>query len=553
MTTFLTASPPETFQWLSPAPLWDDALAGPAGSGLTQPWIAEMKTDSFIDDFLAMMAGTEGGQPSDLAGTGPTITADGTATGPVKLFQPLSQRYYLVVASLVCRRPGIPDHAVLPRRKEKATFVMRKLDSGGSESGLVAGQWVAASGSALLPGERQYPLHPAPVAAFAGPASTPGVLGMAIGAPSTRTVLYGYIPAGQRERMTPPIADDAVAAALAAVQKSMPLPNPPENPQVDELIGRVVQPWQRLRSAPHPSNANWPYYPSLYLILDLADWLRTYLNDLYAAILNGTTLPAGAGESLRAALAGITVTTSNPAGSVALTQAIKDLDGFAPLVRGVDEQGPTVHYNLSAGALPANWFGAASAAGSLAALALAALTAAKVPVQVPSELLGLIKNDPVLPAGVTSKDQIVYVIRTVFEHDPCRPVLSEPSRPFVLAPPMDAQAPARKIRIQLPDINQLRAFNRGVALEMPPSLRRLLDRVTPEMMKGDPLGDDPGLQLGMICSFSLQIIFLVAFIVMFMFLILLNIVFWWLPFLKICFPMPVPPTQPQGPAPGQQP
>ena len=38
MTTFRTASPPETFQWLSPAPLWDDALAGPPGSGLTQPW-----------------------------------------------------------------------------------------------------------------------------------------------------------------------------------------------------------------------------------------------------------------------------------------------------------------------------------------------------------------------------------------------------------------------------------------------------------------------------------------------------------------------------------
>ena len=421
MTTFRTASPPETFQWLCPAPLWDDALAGPAGSGLTQPWIAEMTTDSFIDDFLAMMAG----MPSDLAGTGPAVTVNGTATGPVKLFQPLSQRYYLVVASLVCRR-GIPDHAVLPRRKEKPTFVMRQLAADGTESGLVSGQWVAASGGALLPGERQYPMHPAPVAAFADPASTPGILGMAAGGPSTRTVLYGYIPAGQRERMTPPIADPA--AALAALQQSMPLPNPPENPQVDELIGRVVQAWDRLRSAPHPANANWPYYPSLYLILDLADWLRAYLNaDVYTAIMNGTTLPAGAGESLRAALAGIHVTTANPVGSVTLTQAIKDLGGYAKLVAGVDEPGPSVRYDASGGALPANWLGPASAAGSLAALALAALTAANVPVQVPPELQGLIKNDPMLPAGVTSKDQIVYVIRTVFEHDPCQPVLSEPT------------------------------------------------------------------------------------------------------------------------------
>ena len=118
-------------------------------------------------------------------------------------------------------------------------------------------------------------------------------------------------------------------------------------------------------------------------------------------------------------------------------------------------------------------------------------------------------------------------------------MLSAPRRPFELARALDADAPARPILLQLPDINHLRTFNRGVAIEMPPSLRRLLDRVTPEMLKGDGLGPDPGLQLGMICSFSLQIIFLVAFIVMFIFLILLNIVFWWLPFLKICFPVPV--------------
>ena len=38
-------------------------------------------------------------------------------------------------------------------------------------------------------------------------------------------------------------------------------------------------------------------------------------------------------------------------------------------------------------------------------------------------------------------------------------------------------------------------------------------------------------------------------IVMFIFLILLNIVFWWLPFLKICFPVPIPPSTPKAPTP----
>ena len=102
----------------------------------------------------------------------------------------------------------------------------------------------------------------------------------------------------------------------------------------------------------------------------------------------------------------------------------------------------------------------------------------------------------------------------------------------------DPDAPARPIRIELPDPTHLRRFARGVAIDMPPALREMLDRVTPKMLKEEPPNARGQWALGMICSFSLQIIMLVAFIVMFIFLILLNIVFWWLPFLKICFPVP---------------
>jgi hypothetical protein len=156
-------------------------------------------------------------------------------------------------------------------------------------------------------------------------------------------------------------------------------------------------------------------------------------------------------------------------------------------------------------------------------------------VALPNDLEGLIKDDPT-PGTNGAGDR--FVLYAVYEHAPCRPVVSRPSRIFTLAPAMDPDAPARKIRIQLPDINHMRRFSRGVALEMPPSLRRVVDRVHKGMLKGDDLGHDPGLELGMICSFSFQIIFLVAFLVMFIFLILFNIIFWWLPFLKICFPIP---------------
>ena len=184
---------------------------------------------------------------------------------------------------------------------------------------------------------------------------------------------------------------------------------------------------------------------------------------------------------------------------------------------------------------------------SLAYLARGALQQYHVQPIVPDELDGMIKADPTLPMPGYSPD--TYIIRTVFEHDPCVPVLSAPSRPFQLARALDGDAPARKIRIALPDISNLRQFQRGVAIEMPPSLRRVLDRVTPAMLQGQGLGDDPGVELGMICSFSIQIMWVLSFMVMFLFVISFNIIFWWMAFIKICFPIPVPASQPENPSP----
>ena len=89
-------------------------------------------------------------------------------------------------------------------------------------------------------------------------------------------------------------------------------------------------------------------------------------------------------------------------------------------------------------------------------------------------------------------------------------------------------------------MKDLRKYKRGVGMEMSPELRDVMNRVTKGMLDGDGLsGSSGGWELGMICSFSLQIIFLVAFIVMFIFLIAFNFIFWWMAFLKICFPIPV--------------
>lgn len=81
-----------------------------------------------------------------------------------------------------------------------------------------------------------------------------------------------------------------------------------------------------------------------------------------------------------------------------------------------------------------------------------------------------------------------------------------------------------------------------MGIEMGPELHKLSNCVA-----GDNLDDiigsiedcDGGLSIRMICTFSIQIVFMIAFILMFSFLIILNFVFGWLFYFRICLPVPV--------------
>jgi len=46
---------------------------------------------------------------------------------PLKLYQPAQQRYYLVSASLVCQKRGLPDRIVDVGRQEQVSFLLRRL------------------------------------------------------------------------------------------------------------------------------------------------------------------------------------------------------------------------------------------------------------------------------------------------------------------------------------------------------------------------------------------------------------------------------------------
>jgi hypothetical protein len=175
-------------QWTTPAPMWPTfgdasgpAPLGAARQAMQQPAILRFATDTFMEEFTALMesepwrlgefvarpetwrgptpppapgenvprfilkhprfgkllSSRAGRAPLPVAQTG-GVTSDATNSGPadlLKLYQPAHQRYYLIAGCLVCRRPGLPDKALQTNREERATFVVRRLlpkDTGGS-------------------------------------------------------------------------------------------------------------------------------------------------------------------------------------------------------------------------------------------------------------------------------------------------------------------------------------------------------------------------------------------------------------------------------------
>jgi hypothetical protein len=170
-------------QWTAPSPLWLAAAGASNGAArrtLRQPAILRFSSDTFIEDFLAMLQsdpmqlsnfvaqpetwrgpmtetavdkplpGLRGklnrlrlaanrGASTQLATSSGASTqlALGTSakTPPLKLYQPAHQRYYLVAACFVCRLAGLPDRVIDPAKQERATYVVRRLfPPGGPQS-----------------------------------------------------------------------------------------------------------------------------------------------------------------------------------------------------------------------------------------------------------------------------------------------------------------------------------------------------------------------------------------------------------------------------------
>ena len=85
----------------------------------------------------------------------------------------------------------------------------------------------------------------------------------------------------------------------------------------------------------------------------------------------------------------------------------------------------------------------------------------------------------------------------------------------------------------------LRKFNKGVTFLISGSLQQRIARLTGrESTIITGTAGNAGVDIGWMCTYSIQIIFIVAFFLLLMFVIIFNLVFFWIALFKICIPVP---------------
>jgi hypothetical protein len=553
--------------------LWSEFAGYADKTAFRSPALLRFATDTFMEDLQAMLAKSPGdlrgyiAQPetwrSPNAGL-PALSSAPAQAGPalpLKLFQPVHARFYLVAASLNCRLPGLPDRPVRVNRGERTSFVVRRLqlkstatqpagspfdtntydEYAWTTTGAAPG-WVAADGNSLASGEEQNALF-----------------GFQFGANgSQRRMFGGLIPVSKRQSFVS-------GRALQSRPGLPPVPAAPDDPRKIEFQRQVLDPWADLVAWYNTLN---PAYPnddfaaaqsSAFILIDWANYLNTYLPLVWAAVQDPSKANnfTGAQRDLYNALSATVGDVNHSAMRYPLTQAI-------PLAQGFDSDFES--QVLTPGAaltLPSGYPG--PVLSDQTDPALAALIGrpddTQPLTQRPIQTLVEAALDQAGPAPVSTVPSPAkdpqnpqgddwYIVRCLYERPQCAigklaavPVVSLPSLPFQLASYFDPDAPARMITVALPvDTTPaaLRKYPKGVAFMISDQLGQQVKRITglKDLMDGN-VGDGGGFGLGMICSLSIPIITICAFMVLFIFLILLNIVFFWLPFFKICFPIPI--------------
>jgi hypothetical protein len=507
--------------WVAPSPLWTtDATV------MQRPTLLQFGAETFMDDLAKALTPRVPAGTIDLSplvarfethaerepGADPPTDAD-LQSRTLKLYQPAHGRFYLVAASLVCRLPGMPDLALDLAGGDKVTFLLRRILDGQEQAWNGTG-WIPITGEPRLvvTGEQEMPLSPLTFTDARG---------------VRRRLLVGFIPTSSRETFD--------AAGLA---------DPEAVPGLDEATTRIFAPLSDLQALggtldrTDAASVTRLQEASRFLLIDMADYLKTRLPALWTAI-DAQTEPAAATDRAVYALLAGTAAGTIAGQSVTWLQAIDA--AWAQRDKIIDSAEPP-----DASLIDIDLSGSPMQVASLHDAISAALTATAASAAPPDDdhRQLLPKIDETDPTAQPAQ----YAIRCVLRRGRCAPLrndrVSQPSAPFQIAPFFDPDAPARPIRIALPldtSIAGLRKFKKNVAFIFSKNLGDQISRSQDlnKLLKGQMDSGQPfGLGLGQICSFSIPIITLCATIVLMIFISLLNIVFWWIPFLKICLPIP---------------
>jgi hypothetical protein len=568
--------------WFTPQPLWHALSTDRLRAQRGRPEILRFASDAFMEDLLALLASDPPGSMAALVAQLETwreplvgLAPDGSdqAAGLLKLYQPSHQRFYLVAGALGCKVPGVPDREIDAARGESAFFVLRRR-----RDGLEYG-WSSA------PPTPETSAHAAHHGAPCEPAADKGwaplqVPGQRLLCTEERLPLFplSFRQNGVRRRLLAGLIPTASGETFRPSGPLAPFPIGPDHalPSADprpvlfeqQVTGplRAIKTWlDGLRGSGGggvtAADQRQLERTGVMLMLDLMAALRDHLPELYGLILDAergqaarAEMPANA--SGLALLIGWTFDGHTPLYAVLARveqqrAVLEALEADEPLDRSLLfdwGQAPVLDFWLGEGSAtittpqPDGTVRTEQITGPriqiLYHVALRQPYQPPAPGADPANPLAEAPDVPKLDPGGTDE----YVLRLVYERPACCCVtISEPTRPFTLAPYFDPDAPTRPIRIQMPldtSPEGLRKFDKGVAFMLSDQLRKQMARMSSlkDLMDGD-LGAEPDLSLGLICSFSIPIIAICALAMLMVMVSLLNIVFWWLPFFKICLPL----------------
>jgi hypothetical protein len=540
--------------------LWPAFTAGTGLDAFKRPTVLRFAKDTFMEDLQQVLKNRAGdlhayvARPetwrtpaAGLRPPGSPTTGEGSL--PLRLYQPLHSRFYLLASALACRVPGFPDHTVKPDEGETTAFVIRRVEPLAKTGAAVFDQatrqelawiegdpsgWRLVATTGIAEGEQLLPLFP-----------------MAYGENGTRRhILAGLIPVGRRQEYVSARTLASAAAKVGAAQSVV------DDPRLIDLQRKVIDPWAELLdlfdsrlSATDKANTHIKFsldQATALILLDFQNFLLEHAPAVGNAIKNGVApSPSGPAVTLYNALAAAMLTDQDTLAAISLAAALKKakqseaalesatlLSNTAPTLPATYARVSLLHANARPLML--------RNAQNIRIIQTLVAPALTTPPATPGPRAP--QKDPASPVG-----NMWFVARCVYRRPLCGvnalPILSDPTEPFQLASIFDPNAPARPSQVTLPlDTTPagLRKHDKSVAFMVSDELGKQMARIKglKELTEGEVGG--PGIGIGFICSLSIPIITLCAFIVLTIFIQLLNIIFWWLPFFKICFPIPVP-------------